>query len=432
MLKSIDLLISFTVVILVVSMAVTMITQLIVNMLNLRGVALRRGVTELLVLIDKGVLRTDAQAISDHILRDPLVGQPALLGRYRRLASVIQREELTKLLLTFGRDPTLYPENQHTASETAAGLRKLQMTFRTSLQSNGVDDPNQALAQIRLAALSLEKTNPELSNDMRANVAMLNFAASEFLGKLYGWFDQTMDRVGDHFTGITRLATVGAAAGVAMLLQLDTVGIINRLSSDDVLRNQLVQYAIKQDSAPDSVEAKPRAAGASSNSAPMAVARAPGSSPPPSAPPSAKGTHDAKVPATAPARPASEPAAVTVGPSGSATAPSNEASADLNAARKIINDSSLIPLPDWPHWIDSWRNPSLDIGVLLSAILLSLGAPFWFAMLKNLLQLRSALAFKDDSARATRQTAQRPGASSVGPTSPYIGDGEIGDLNAVG
>jgi hypothetical protein len=35
-------------------------------------------------------------------------------------------------------------------------------------------------------------------------------------------------------------------------------------------------------------------------------------------------------------------------------------------------------------------------GILLSWILLSLGAPFWYEALKNFLRLRSVLATKDD------------------------------------
>lgn len=432
MLKSIDLLISFTVVILVVSMAVTMITQLLVNLLNLRGVALKRGVTELLVLIDKGVNRTDAKAISDHILRDPLVGQPAFIGKYRRLASIIQREELTKLLLAFGRDPAQFPEHPHTAAETVPELAELQNTLKDSLGNNGIGNADQTLGQIRMAALALEKTNPELSNGMRANVAMLNFAASDFLGKLFGWFDQTMDRVSDSFTGRTRLATVGVAVGVAVLLQLNTVGIINRLSSDDALRTRLVDYAIKQDSATDNTDAKSSAAGPGQESAPkppVCVSRA---APPPSASLPAKGPPDAKTASTTPAKLAADPAAGTPRASGSPTPVKGAAATDLAAARKIIGDSNLIPLPEWNNWIGGWRDPSLVIGVLLSAILLSLGAPFWFAMLKNLLQLRSALALQDDSARKTRQTAQPAGASGGGPTPPAGDGGEAGVLNAVG
>jgi hypothetical protein len=42
--------------------------------------------------------------------------------------------------------------------------------------------------------------------------------------------------------------------------------------------------------------------------------------------------------------------------------------------------------------------------VLLTWILLSLGAPFWYDALKDMLKLRSSLAKKEEDARIDRQT----------------------------
>ena len=41
--------------------------------------------------------------------------------------------------------------------------------------------------------------------------------------------------------------------------------------------------------------------------------------------------------------------------------------------------------------------------MLVTALLLSLGAPFWYSVLAQLLQLRSVLAFKEDKQRSERQ-----------------------------
>lgn len=40
--------------------------------------------------------------------------------------------------------------------------------------------------------------------------------------------------------------------------------------------------------------------------------------------------------------------------------------------------------------------------------LLTLGAPVWYEILKNLIQFRSVVARKDDAQRAVRQTNQKP------------------------
>ena len=47
-------------------------------------------------------------------------------------------------------------------------------------------------------------------------------------------------------------------------------------------------------------------------------------------------------------------------------------------------------------------------GVMITALLLSLGAPFWYGALGKLLQLRSVLAVKDDAQRLERQSSESP------------------------
>ena len=58
MLDTLDILVGFTLVMLIMSMAVTMLTQLIGSaLLNLRGQALRIGTSRLLALLDRGTDR---------------------------------------------------------------------------------------------------------------------------------------------------------------------------------------------------------------------------------------------------------------------------------------------------------------------------------------------------------------------------------------
>ncbi|HET9467157.1 MAG TPA: hypothetical protein VFO48_02050, partial [Vicinamibacterales bacterium] len=73
---------------------------------------------------------------------------------------------------------------------------------------------------------------------------------------------------------------------------------------------------------------------------------------------------------------------------------------------------------------------------LFSWVLLSLGAPFWFDALKNLLRLRSVMARKDDVDRQKREDAQttsgRETAKVTVPRADIGTDDEAGNLAATG
>jgi hypothetical protein len=70
--------------------------------------------------------------------------------------------------------------------------------------------------------------------------------------------------------------------------------------------------------------------------------------------------------------------------------------------------------------------------MLLTALLLSMAAPFWYNALGRLLQLRSVLASKDDAQRRERQSSvvAGPAAPARPPASSAAGEG--GDLTATG
>jgi hypothetical protein len=81
-------------------------------------------------------------------------------------------------------------------------------------------------------------------------------------------------------------------------------------------------------------------------------------------------------------------------------------------------------------WVKGWGSVNL-VGVLVTGLLLSLGAPFWYNSLGRLLQLRSALALKDDQQRSQRQGTD-PGASGGGPARKARPPGERGGLTVAG
>ena len=393
MLKSIDVLIGLIVVLLALSMAVTMITQAITTMINSRGKHLRRGLTDLLQQLDPALTETLSKAVATRLLTHPLVsgssspiapaahqsGLSSLVRRFAggtRLGNVVHREEFTKLLLHLADDGG----PQGLDPQAAA-------TLKSALARNGIQTPDATLTAIRTLALRLERSNPELSHVARQNLAILQEAESDLVAKINNWFDQSMDRTSQRFTASTRAVTFAGAFLVAFGLQVDMLSLANRLAADDVMRQAFVNQAVVADKAQQSsVEGKERAT-------------------------AAPGTDAAQ------------------GKAGDPTA----AEAEEAIARKyrvFLAENGVIRLPG-AGWTDTFLAPGSFFGVLITALLLSLGAPFWYGALSNLLQLRSVLAVKEDAQRTVRQSTSPPAGAGAS-TTPSAPAGERGDLLAVG
>jgi len=355
MLKSIDILIGLALIMLMISMAVTLVTQTLINIVQSRGRHLRRGISDLLAQLAPDLPQKTADSIATAVLMHPVIRG----GRFR-MGDVIKREELAKLLMEFGSGAPL-PNGTELAQDARDKLRAL-------LENHGIASPEATLRNVRTLALELERSNPALSTTVRHNLALLHEAKSDYLAKINTWFDQTMDRVSERFTYSARIATLISAAIVAGIIQLDTVQIVNRLAADDATRNALVEMARKAQDDPKLNTA---------------------------------GTPDAQT---------------------------------LRTYNQLLSGTGMIHVPSsYTEWSNRWSAVNVP-GLLISILLLSLGAPFWYGLLNKLLQLRSMLAQKDDNERNDRQTTHDVVSTPVGPAPAQRGilRGESGDLAAVG
>lgn len=352
MLKTLDILIGGVTVLLVFSMAVTVITQAVNSLLNRKGKYLKAGLATLLQQL--GIPQKDyALEIAEEVLKSPLIAN--VRGG---LGEVIHREEFTKLVLDLA-------SGQGSTTLSSDALKALQ----SALQANGISDPAKTLQNVRSMALQLEASNPELANHERDALAILHEGASDFVARIDSWFDQTITRVADRFTAHTHLVTLGIAVVVVVAVQLDIIAVLNRLSIDDQIRNSIVSNAASQ----------------VSNSA-------------------AGGQVDAK------------------------------------QYYGLLSTAGLITLPVDNNWVGQLKDWRKLPGMALSILLISLGAPFWYNVLKDLLKLRSSMAQNDDQQRTQRQTAQpatsdaaTSGGTSAGAVpAPAWLSGERGDLTAVG
>lgn len=366
--KSLDVLIGLSVIMLVVSMTVTLLTQATTSLLNSDGNRLFDGLRNLLLQIDPELSKF-ADELTTAILTHPLIADSR-----GRLGSVIHRDEFTKLVLDVA---------------AGTGAKQLKDDGRNAvvamLGRNGIPDPGAFLDRIRMTAMNLERQHPEWASSYRHDMAILQVADCQFVAKVNGMFDQMIDRVSARFTANARVATFLSALVVAFVLQLDTVGIVNSLWMSDSLRSNLV--AMAEDT---------NRSGAKT-SAPVADAAK-------TAPTSATTT------ITSTATPAAAHAKASA-PITNEQMRSQELHENLEDLDQLAS-RGLLTLPG-SNWLDSWTDVKLP-GVILSALLLSMGAPFWYNTLKTLLGLKEQIAVKDDAQRANRQTSQAN--SGTGPT----------------
>lgn len=367
MLKSIDILIGFAVIMLAVSMSVTLIINAILQLLGMRGKKLLEGITHLLQQVDPQLLTPErAKEIAGRILRHPLLAPSPT-----RCAEVIQREELIKVVLQIAAGAPAAGAAGTTAADAPGqpqGPATAEQALALALARAGIPDPGNTLQAVRLFSMRLEASRPELATHVREAVAVITEAESQFVANVNGWFDQTMDRVSHSFTTHSRYWIAGVSLIVALGLQLDAFKVVNRLSMDDKLRLSLVEQAQS-------------------------------SSPPP-------------VPAVTPNQPALDAAT----------------KANLDQLRHLATDKLITWPGGWTEWNNGWKESSV-FGVLLSAALLSLGAPFWFNVLGDLLKLRPGLAAKEDEQRRERETSQTPAGGGAATMTIPTG-GERGDLSA--
>jgi hypothetical protein len=352
MLVSIDILLGLSEVMLLASMAVTVLAQFVTGVINSRGRHLLYGLADLLQQVDPDIKEEVARHIAGTILMHPMIRDGM-----RRYGSTIHREEFTKMLMDLASGSVPEETLERLGSETRERLMVL-------LEKNGVSDPKAVVENACRLALELEIDKPELAANVRHSMALLQAAKGQLVAKINGWFDQTIDRVGERFTITTRIITVICSLLVACAIQLDTIQLINRLSIDTELRNSLVQKAVEM------------------------------------------GEKVENTPATL-------------------TRLSGQNKEDI---RQLLQLGIITVPKSLDDWKKNWAFVS-PVGIAFTVMLLSLGAPFWYNALKNLLKLRSTLARQDDVQRKERQTTQlfdeNPADKKVvllGPLPPVRGD----------
>ncbi len=410
MLAYLDTLIGFSVVMLLVSLLITLLTQMVSALVNHRGSNLRWGLKTLFEHIDPAAfpkLVANASGLAHEILRHPLISDSWLsnlgpvkrllevrfvktvLGRFQ-LASAIRTVELTNVL------------RQLAASSVQPGvLKDLAAADWTALQgeiTRLLDAPNPAadremaqaahVAASAITAIADQAKTPLLVDSVNA--------IRGTAGKLEAWFGSMMDRVAQKFAMYMRVWTILFAGAFAFATGLNSIVLLGDLYTNSALRNSLVGAAQQASDTAGTVLDKastPEAVltGALKQAVQDAVAA--GAPQPPAIRTTAEGI--AWIQANVPAE-------------GRAAALSSFDTASAAALQKALQDAATnaakttaiasqagfdILKCRWPATPDAMYL----LGVAITAALLSLGAPFWFNALKSLANLRPILATKEQA-----------------------------------
>jgi hypothetical protein len=277
-----------------------------------------------------------AKTIAQEVLTHPIISDSVLtdwkVGQYWQIASAISKDELIQILRTLAKQ----------TGSTDGGPQPEPWAIALA---NSLDQLNSSVADklLQLSPVLKQAIPPEVANADYI-ISQLAGSAEQLTGAINQCFDTMMDRVSQQFTMHTRMFTVLFSMLIAFALHLDAFKLLTQLSSDSELRARLVTSADVITKKADEMKLT------STNEPPVTYAAA-----------------------------------------------INQLTNAASDFQSILEDRlKLQLLPDpYPsistYWKPSWTH---FWGTLASAALLSLGAPFWFNILKTLSSLQPVLAKK--------------------------------------
>ena len=428
MLDSLDTLIAFALIFTVVSLLITIVVQIITSSLNLRGKNLAWGVAEAFQAIAPDLEATAkgrGKNLADHLLKDSLLSDRQVFSWVGK-AEAVRPEELFAVLhsIAVGNRPGTPAQIEEDAVAlfkslgVPAGVFDLVAADKAQLEALNADLTAQLTAlpagpvRNRLQQMKTE-TEAKLAN-AEADTAdrTTRWAAQEktklqsIYDKFEQWFEIGQERSQEWFTTHTRIITASLGLIAAFALQLDTIEVFRLVSSNREVRDNLVaQSKAVIDEGEKVLKDRPSvlqeslrnllAANATNRTVAGLTNIAINT-------PDSTGTVRAKIRDALGLLPPAEVDRVLAN-FDAATDQEVEArlkgyTEEYGALAKSFDQSGfdLFPKGGW-RWADEpgGRDRVFGrhfVGMFCSALLLSLGAPFWFNTLRSLASLRSSVA----------------------------------------
>lgn len=430
---------------LLLALLVTTLNEAISSGLNLRGRHLRWGLQKML---GKQVEKLLTQ--HPHFIQAQRKQWLPFMGKVTRHPSYFKASEFARAFTQSLRgkeyetvEASKAAENETTAASKAPDDGRSHEQSKSSLgagnsQNSLVD--NICKAEYKLAGNdrslhispeNIEDTIKRFAPSKEAEAIFLglwnqaNHNIKEFEVNLANWYDDHMVRVRGWYTQSMRFITIGLAVGVTIAFNADTFFIVQKLSHDSTARQQIVKDAntwiaqsgpvIDQLNASSQPQPNPSPA---ENPAPDPIPdSATDASPDPAPSENPSDSNGADTSATDAAPDATNPSATTP-----AAAPaSQDDSTAFKAFEALVRRSDSLSRdnakylqatlgmgwnaqnhPTNPDYCNCnpftcWLKKIL--GWLITAFAISLGAPFWFDLLKRVTSIRASGVNPDESGR---------------------------------
>ncbi len=234
-LEHFDTIFAFVVILTGVSLLVTTLTQMASALLGLRGTNLWWGIKTLLTNVDPNLAR-HADVIAQKALQHPLISDSmfsglnsTMAGRWR-LANSIRKEELVQILRLLAKRPIGNPADSPERWETA-----LENSFEVLRAEDAV--------RIQTAISEIKRIFSDEPAKADRMIDQIRSSAEGLTRGIEQWFDTIMDRASQRFAMHARLWTVLFSAVLAFALQLDAFRLFSTLSSDAELRARVATSA---------------------------------------------------------------------------------------------------------------------------------------------------------------------------------------------
>jgi hypothetical protein len=405
MLAYLDTLIGFAVIMLGASLILTILTQMASALFSHRGANLRWGLETMFRNVPNcPMLKAHARQVAEdvlthHLISDSIFSGTKWLANRMKLATAVSPEELAAILKDLASK-----ETYKTLVQPATGADCPAISLSAEIMAVLATPNPAAIRRIQLltGAPTLEAVKAEMAPWVTGTVNSMRDAA----GELEAWFGATMDRVATRFTLYARLWTIGFACAFAAITGMNSVTVLSDLYSHGDFRQQMVGTAqqmidVTKKVMPENAKSVGDAVqsamtemytGAAVNALKDAAATA--NDKPVGVETEEQGKTWFTDHVADPAQRTAALAAFDKEIAAGSRALLEQRAKDGAEVRSILTNASFDVLQvHWKKDAPVW--PELP-GVLATAALLSMGAPFWFNLLKSLTNLRPVVANKQD------------------------------------